>query len=173
MDMSDNNRCKLAEGFKLWEKIYAQFSFIAVGVIGTAGILLVDWRWTPPYLLIYVYGILGIVMRHLTCPICPHLHVYNDCLQFPTKVSRCLVKKRKTSPFSILEKVLFYMIFILIPTYPIYWLISNIALLTAFLIAASMWYLGQFLYFCRRCRVSECPFNQVASSQQASEFIKE
>jgi hypothetical protein len=36
-------------------------------------------------------------------------------------------------------------------------------LLIAFLIPVSMWYLGQFLYFCKRCRVAECPFNRVKS----------
>jgi MFS family permease len=160
--MNDNINCSLAEGFSLWEKIYAQFSFIATGVIGTAGILLVDWRWVLPYLLIYVYGILGIVMRHLTCPRCPHLHVYNDCLQFPSKISRWLVKEKKTSPFSTTEKLLFYLIFILIPTYPIYWLTSNRILLIAFLLMVGMWYSGQFLYFCKRCRVYDCPFNRIA-----------
>ena len=159
--MKDKSECTLANGFKLWEKIYAQFSFIATGVIGITGILLVDWRWVLPYLLIYVYGILGIVMRHLTCPRCPHLHEYNDCLQFPPKISRWLVKEKKTSPFSTLEKLLFCMIFILIPIYPIYWLISNRILLIAFLLMVVMWYSGQFLYFCKRCRVYYCPFNRV------------
>ena len=160
-NVKDKSECTLANGFKLWEKIYAQFSFIATGVIGITGILLVDWRWVLPYLLIYVYGILGVVMRHLTCPRCPHLHEYNDCLQFPPKISRWLVKEKKTSPFSTLEKLLFFMIFILIPTYPIYWLISNRILLIAFLLMVVMWYSGQFLYFCKRCRVYDCPFNRV------------
>ena len=31
-------------------------------------------------------------------------------------------KKRKTNPFNVFEKFLFYLIFILIPAYPIYWL---------------------------------------------------
>lgn len=159
--MKDKSECTLANGFKFWEKIYAQFSFIATGVIGITGILVVDWRWVLPYLLIYVYGILGIVMRHLTCPRCPHLHEYNNCLQFPPKISRWFVKEKKTSPFSTLEKLLFYMIFILIPTYPIYWLISNRILLIAFLLMVVMWYSGQFLYFCKRCRVYACPFNRV------------
>lgn len=159
--MKNKSDCTIANGFKLWEKIYAQFSFVALGIIGTVGILLVDWRWVLPYLLIYVYGILGIVMRHLTCPRCPHLHVYNDCLQFPAKISRWLVKEKKTSPFSTLEKLLFYTILFLIPTYPIYWLISNKKLLILFLLLVVMWYSGQFLYFCKRCRVYDCPFNRV------------
>ena len=158
--MKVKSECTLSEGFSLWEKIYAQFSFIAMGVIGTVGIGLVDWRWILPYLFICWYGIPGIVMRHLTCPRCPHLHVHNDCLQFPPKITKWLVKKRKMTSFSAFERFLFYMIFILIPTFPIYWLLSKPILLSAFLITASMWYLGQFLYFCKRCRVKECPFNR-------------
>jgi hypothetical protein len=161
--MKDKTECTLTNGFDLWEKVYAQFSFFAMCIIGTVGIALVDWRWILPYLLIYGYGVLGVVMRHLVCPRCPHLYVYSDCLQGPPKITMWLVKKRKTTPFSIFEKFLFYMIFILIPTYPIYWLLSNPILLGAFLIAASMWYLGQLLYFCKRCRVKECPFNRVIS----------
>ena len=40
--MNKKNKCSLAEGFSLWEKIYAQFSFITMGVIGTVGIALAD-----------------------------------------------------------------------------------------------------------------------------------
>jgi len=158
--MKDKGQCPLTGKFSLWEKIYAQSSFIAMGVIGTTGIILEDWIWIIPYIIIYWYGIPGIVMRHLNCPRCPHLHEYGDCLQFPPSISKWFVKKRKTTPFSAFEKFLFYMIFILIPTYPIYWLLSHPILLSAFLIAASMWYSGQFLYFCKRCRVKECPFNR-------------
>ena len=160
--MKDKTECTLADGFNLWEKIFAQFSFFAMGIIGTVGIILVDWRWSLPYLFIYGYGIMGVVMRHLTCPRCPHLYEYNDCLQFPPKITMWLVKKRKTIPFSAFEKFLFYMIFILVPTFPIYWLLSNPILLSAFLITAAMWYSGQLFYFCTRCRVKECPFNRAA-----------
>jgi len=34
-------------------------------------------------------------------------------------------------------------------------------LLIAFLMFAGVWYLGQFLYFCKRCRLYDCPFNRV------------
>jgi hypothetical protein len=73
-----------------------------------------------------------------------------------------LVKERKTTPFSAIEKSLFYLIFLLVPTFPIYWLVENPILLSAFLVTVAMWYSGQFLYFCRRCRVTECPFNRAA-----------
>ena len=159
--MKENIGCSLSGRFKLWEKIYAQFSFIAMSVIGTIGIAVVDWRWMLPYILINWYGIPGIIMRHLNCPRCPHLHEYGDCLQAPPGLSKWLIKTRKTSPFSASEKLLFYMIFILIPAYPIYWLFSNKVLLILFVLMAGLWYSGQFLYFCKRCRVYDCPLNQV------------
>ena len=159
--MNEEIKCSLAEGFSLWEKIYAQFSFITMGVIGTVGIVLADWPWSLPYIVIIWYGVPGIIMRHLTCPRCPHLYKYGDCLQLTPKVTKWLIKKQKTTPFSALEKLLFYMIFILVPTYPIYWLISNKILLIVFLLMVGMWYSGQFLYFCKRCRVYDCPFNRV------------
>jgi hypothetical protein len=71
--MNDNINCSLAEGFSLWEKIYAQISFFTMGVIGTVGILLADWPWILPYIVIIWYGVPGIIMRHLVCPKCPHL----------------------------------------------------------------------------------------------------
>ncbi len=163
--MKVKGQCSLTGKFSLWEKIYAQSSFIAMGVIGTIGIILEDWIWVIPYMAICWYGIPGIVMRHLICPRCPHLHEYGDCLQAPPTISKWLVKKRKTAPLSAFEKFLFYLIFILIPTYPIYWLMSNPILLSAFLLTASMWYLGQFFYFCRRCRVKECPFNRATMTR--------
>jgi hypothetical protein len=158
-------KCAPAEGFSLWEKLYAQFSFIAMGVIGTVGILLVDWPWALPYILIYWYGIPGIVMRYLVCPRCPHLHEYGDCLQAPARITMSLIKKRETTPLSTFKKLLFYLIFILIPTYPIYWLMPHKILLITFLLMVAMWYLGQSQYFCKRCRVYDCPFNRVTSTQ--------
>ena len=162
--MKNKNECTLVNGFNLWEKIWAQFSFIAICIIGTVGIVLVDWRWALLYLFIYWYGIMGIVMRHLVCPRCPHLHVYNDCLQAPRKLTLWLVKKRKTKPLSSFDKFLFYTYFILIPAYPIYWLMSNRILLISFLLMVVMWYSGQFLCFCKRCRVYDCPFNRVTTT---------
>ena len=163
--MKIKGQCSLTGKFSLWEKIYAQSSFIAMGVIGTIGIILEDWIWVIPYMAICWYGIPWIVMRHLICPRCPHLHEYGDCLQAPPTISKWLVKKRKTVPLSAFEKFLFYLIFILIPTYPVYWLISNPILLSSFLLTASMWYLGQYLYFCKRCRVKECPFNRATMTR--------
>ena len=158
--------CTLAEGFRAWEKAYAQGSFWAMGILGTLGILLQDWPWVFPYIVIYWYGVPGIVMRHLNCPRCPHLHQYGDCLQAPVSLTRWLIKKEKTGPFTTTEKAIFYGIFGLIPTYPIFWLGSRPGLLAAFLIAAVVWYSGQWLHFCRRCRVYGCPFNRVALTQR-------
>jgi hypothetical protein len=159
--MKESVNCKLAEGFSIWEKLHAQVSFFAMGILGTIGIFYTDWVWVIPYVLIYWYGIPGIVQRHITCPRCDHLYKYGDCLQLPPALSKWFVKKRKTNPLSRSEKILFLSIFILIPTYPIYWLLPQKILLSAFILSAAMWYLAQLFYFCKRCRVRNCPFNRV------------
>ncbi len=161
--MNREPKCHLAEGFSVWEKAWAQLSFLVMGIVGTVGIVLEDWPWVFPYIVIYWYGIPGIIMRHLNCPRCPHLHVYGDCLQAPASLTRWLVKKRKATSFSNFEKSLFYVIFTLIPTYPLFWLVSHIGLLVAFVIAAGAWYSGQFLHFCKQCRVYSCPSIAVPS----------
>ena len=68
--MAEKSACKLADGFSLGEKLWAQVSFNVMGLAGLAGIGLADWRWTIPYLALYVYGIPGVVMRHLSCRRC-------------------------------------------------------------------------------------------------------
>ena len=161
--MKKGNDCRLAEGFSVREKAYAQLSFFTMGIVGSLGILLLDWRWFVPYFLIYWYGIPGVIMRHLHCPRCPHLHVFGDCLQAPPRLSKWLVKRRKYRSFSTGELMLFWPIALLIPTYPIYWLRARPLLLGVFLLAACMWYGGQLLYFCKRCRVRECPFNRAVA----------
>ena len=160
--MEDKPNCEFACGFRLREKLYAQFTFITMGILGTIGIILEDWIWVVPYVLIYWYGIPGVVMRHLNCPRCPHLHEHGDCLQAPVTLTRFLAKGRKTTPYSAFEKFLFYSIFILIPVYPVYWLWSRPMLLALFLLLAVMWYAAQFYYFCKRCRLTDCPFNRVS-----------
>ena len=158
--MTGKAECTLATGFRPWEKIWAQGSFLGMGILGTVGIALVDWRWAFPYLVIYAYGIMGVVMRHLVCPRCPHLFVYNDCLQAPVPITKWLVKEQKTTPFNAVEKFLFHTVFLLIPIFPIYWMVSKPLLLVAFLLLAAMWYGSQYFYFCRRCRVEQCPSNR-------------
>jgi hypothetical protein len=166
--MNREPECTLAEGFSVWEKAWAQLSFAAMGVLGTVGIVLTDWPWVLPYIVIYWYGVPGIVMRHIVCPRCPHLHVYGDCLQAPASLTRWLSKERKATSLTSFEKFLFYGIFILIPVYPLFWLVSYMGLLVGFVVAAGAWYSGQFLHFCRQCRVYDCPFNRVPLTRRAS-----
>ena len=164
--MNQETECTLAEGFSVWEKVWAQLSFWVMGVAGTIGIVLADWPWVFPYIVICWYGIPGIIMRHLNCPRCPHLHVHGDCLQAPASLTKWLIKKRKATPFSNSERFLFLAIFVLLPTYPLFWLVSHTGLLVVFVIAATAWYLGQYLHFCKRCRVYGCPFNRVPLTRQ-------
>ena len=158
---SNQSECRYANGFSLWEKLWAQISFFTMLIAGTAGIAREDWYWLAPYLIVGWYGVAGIVMRHMICPRCPHLFVYGDCLQFHPKWTKWLIKERKTTPLSAAEKAMFRMIFLAVPLYPLYWLRSQPVLLAIFMASAIMWYAGQWLYFCKRCRVRECPFNRV------------
>lgn len=161
--MNQDRKCHLAEGFSLGEKIWAQVSFNIMGIVGTVGIVLADWPWVIPYIAIYWYGIPRVVMRHLACPRCPHLHVYRDCLQFPPAITRWLVKKPTTRPFNLREKFLFLLIMLGVPLYPLYWLTGRPVLLAVFLACALAWYGGQLLHFCHHCRVDSCPFNRVSA----------
>jgi hypothetical protein len=158
--MNDIAECAYAKGFSLSEKLWAQISFNAMCILGIIGIARVDPIWAVPYAFLYAYGIPFVVMRHLACPRCPHLRVYGDCLQLPPGLAKRLIKSYKDRPFSPLEKFLFYAIFILLPVYPLYWLLNSPPFLAAFLVSAGAWYAGQVLYFCKRCRVGECPFNR-------------
>jgi hypothetical protein len=150
----------LACGFSLKEQIYAQITFHGWWISGFVGIALQNWIWAILYLFIVAYGILGIIQRHLTCPRCPHLHEYDSCLQLPKRITKYVIKARKNTPFSPSEKILFISIFILITIFPIYWLKNDNIALAGFLLFGSMWCLGQFFYFCKRCRIPSCPFNR-------------
>ena len=159
--MNTSRPCTLAEGFSLREKAYAQASFFTFTIAASIGIARADWPWFIPYALVCWYGVPGIVMRHLSCPRCAHLRQFGDCLQFPARGAAWLVKEWKTTPFSRGEWLMFHFIFAFLPLYPIYWLVSQPVLLAVFGVSAAMWYLGQWHYFCKRCRVDACPYNRV------------
>ena len=152
--------CALADGFGLPSKLYAQVSFHGMAIVGVIAIARADWPWLLPYLVLYGYGVPGIVMRHIVCPRCPHLFLHDDCLQFPPKLTRWLVKRPQATPMPAAQVGAFSLIFLLLPTYPIYWLFRQPFLLIVFAICAVAWYLGQWLYFCKRCRTTTCPFNR-------------
>ena len=161
--------CTLSKGFSIKEKLFAQISFFGILITGTLGIILVDHLFVIPYVLIGWYGVPGLIQRYIVCPRCPHLHQFGDCLQLPVKLTRLLVKKQKSAQFDLWEKVVFWAIFLLIPTYPLYWLIETPLLLAIFILFTAMWYSGQFFYFCKRCRIQDCPFNR-AGIRIASNF---
>lgn len=166
MDINKNHN-HLACGYSRNEQIYAQITFHGWWIAGFIAIALQNWGWAMLYFLIVSYGILGIVQRHLTCPRCPHLHEYDSCLQLPPRISKLLIKEKKNIPLSHKEKILFLSIFILITVFPIYWLMNNVLALAGFILFGSMWYLGQFLYYCKRCRIPSCPFNRVKTSDNS------
>ena len=162
--------CALSKGFSIKEKIFAQFSFFGILITGTIGIILSDPLFVVPYVIIAWYGVPGIIQRHIVCPRCPHLHQFGDCLQLPTQLTRMLIKKPKEPKFNPWEKIVFLSIFILIPAYPLYWLLDTPVLLILFIISNAFWYGGQFLYFCKRCRIYDCPFNLVQIKESSLVF---
>ena len=104
--MSDEHQCTLAEGFSIWEKLWAQLSFMGMGIIGTIAIIQYNWMWVFPYVFVYWYGIPGIIMRHTNCPRCPHLHEFGDCLQAPVFLTKWTIKNvdRKFTPYTPIER---------------------------------------------------------------------
>jgi hypothetical protein len=96
--MTAESGCTLADGFETREKIRAQVSFLAIGAVGAVCVAILDWRWALACILVLVYGIMGVVMRHLVRPRCPHLHACNDCLQAPPAWTRRLARERETTP---------------------------------------------------------------------------
>jgi hypothetical protein len=153
--------CTLAEGFGVREKLYAQLTFQVMAFAGIIGIARVSWVWAVPYAVLYGYLLPGVVMRHLLCPRCPHLHVYNDCLQFPPSWAKRLVKRRKATRLTRREKWVVAVILVPFPTYPLPWLRTQPLLLVVFAVSALAWHLRQRLSFCVRCRITSCPFNRV------------
>ncbi len=156
----------LACDFSLYQQIYAQITFHGWWISGFLAIAVQNSIWAMLYLFIVAYGILGIIQRHLTCPRCPHLYEHGACLQLPPKITKALIKERKNIPFSPNEKKLFISVFLLITIFPIYWLKNYNMALIGFILFGSMWYLGQFFYFCKRCRIPSCPFNRVKKAAQ-------
>jgi hypothetical protein len=152
--------CHYAKGFSVREKCYAQATFWLWGLSGFFGLFCVDMRLAVFYLFVWGYGIAGIVMRHLVCPRCPHLWEYGDCLQLPVAATRRIVTCRKPRRMSHWEKSVFLGYFAFIALFPLYWVARVPALAIVFVLASAMWFAGQFCYFCKRCRVTSCPFNR-------------
>ena len=159
---SSKQHC-LTEHFSIAEKLSAQISFNAMCVAGIIGIYMAASWWAVPYAIAYLYGIPMVIMRHLACPRCDHLHVYGDCLQLPSRLTMLFIRKKKNYPFTPIERFLFYLIMLFLPLYPLFWLRNDFVWLVVFLVSALWWYGGQLLRFCLRCRVASCPFNRARS----------
>lgn len=161
--MTEQHACKLANGFSTGEKVFAQVTFNAFWITGFIAIWQDSVYWALAYMLIVVYGIFGVVMRHLACPRCPHLHKFGDCLQAPPALTRWLVKKPTTAPMSAGQKLTFLVVMLGIPLFPQFWLWDKPYFLAVYWVFCGAWYAGQLFHFCRRCRVPSCPFNQAGA----------
>jgi len=143
--------CRLSKGFSPWEKLWAQLSFNAMVFSGICRNRVLGMALACA--ISRFHRVRHTRHRHASPSLrqVSHLHVDNDCLQFPPEWTKWLVKERKTAPFSAAERWSSYLIFLLIPLYPLYWLRQQPVLLAVFVASGTMWYLGQWFYFCKRC----------------------
>lgn len=158
--MTDHNSCKLANGFSIGEKIFAQLTFNLFWITGFIAIWQDNIYGALAYAAIVLFGIFGVVMRHLVCPRCPHLYKFGDCLQAPPALSKWLVKRPTTAPMSQGQKALFVLVFLAITFFPQYWLWGKPFYFALFWVFCGAWYAGQLWRFCKHCRVSSCPLNR-------------
>lgn len=157
--MSEHN-CHLTEGFTLREKILVRISFAGLWLTGFIAIWPESIYWALGFMILVLYGVLGLMARYWVCPRCPHLHKYNDCLQMPPALMKRFVKKPTSTPMNKREKFLTVALFVLIPLFPQYWLIQKPLHFAVFWVFCGAWYLVLLMYFCKHCRVSSCPFNR-------------
>lgn len=158
--MTDHNSCKLANGFSIGEKIFAQLTFNLFWIIGFIAIWQDNIYGALAYAAIVLFGIFGVVMRHLVCPRCPHLYKFGDCLQAPPALSKWLVKRPTSAPMNKGQQALFLVVFLAITFFPQYWLWGKPFYFALFWIFCGAWYAGQLWHFCKHCRVSSCPLNR-------------
>lgn len=141
--------------FSLKEKVFAQFTYNSGVMVAAYGLYLNDKSWGIGYLMGAYFGIF-LLVRYTICPRCPHLHAANDCANLSASIMKKIVSCRRKGPLNIFEKGLF--VFVLYGTFifPIYWLSSNIIILTAFIILYGGHLLSLKMHFCRKCANKSC-----------------
>ena len=157
--MSEYN-CRLADGFSVGEKIFAQLTFNAYWITGCIAIWQDSVFWSLVYAAMVAVGIFGLIVRHLVCPRCPHLYKYNDCLQAPKSWVKAIVKQPTNAPMTKGQKTVGAIALLLISFFPLIWLWDKPYYLAIFLVLCGAWWAGQVYHFCKHCRVASCPFNR-------------
>jgi hypothetical protein len=146
--------------FSLKEKMFAQLTFHGGVLTGVFGLYLESPPLGVAYFLYAYIGILSL-MRYTVCPRCPHLHVVNDCVQLPAPLVKIIISSKREGPLSLFENVHFVAVLYGILVLPIYWLASNVMILTLFLLLYGGTILGLRLHFCPKCQNRVCIHSRV------------
>lgn len=146
------------DGFALWEKTIGRGGFYGIMATGAVAFysenVWLGMAYTL-FLVIFPLTILGLTI----CTRCPYPCDYGTCLFMPVRINRWFYKP-KTTPLSKIETVGFYISFLGIAVVPLYWIFKQPLLTALFLFFALPFYGYFFLYCCRRCRNTACPFNR-------------
>lgn len=156
--MDLENGCSDVCTFSLGEKLIVRSSFFVGVAIGAYGMWLANAWLAVGYLLYAAVGY-SLLMRYTVCSRCPHVLVANDCLFIPASLVRAFVAKR-TGELLGWEKGILLCAVIGTAGLPLYWLLSDITLLSVYLLSTIGCFVVLYLRMCKRkCQVVVCPLN--------------
>lgn len=147
------------QAFTLKEKIFSQFTYNAGVMVAAYGLYLNNPGLGIGYLVGAYIGIF-LLVRCTICPRCPHLHTADDCVNLPAPVMKKIVSPNRKGPMTLFEKSLFLIVLYGTFILPIYWLTSNIIILTAFIILYGSHLLSLKMHFCKNCANKVCIQNK-------------
>ena len=152
-----NNNC--FKTFSSRDKLLFRIGFYGFIIVGTFGISVLESVYIG--MAYFTYSLIGLFLGvlYFLCSHCPHVYVYNDCLFYPPVILKKLYKFRK-SPMTLIDKTGFICLMGSFVVLPNVWIWKNIFIMVIFWVFALLTLLGLFLYVCRHCQNTSCPFNQ-------------
>jgi hypothetical protein len=141
--------------FTLKEKLIAQLTYNSGVMVGAYGLYLNNTSLGIGYFIGAYLGIF-LLVRYTICPRCPHLRVADDCANLSASIMKKIVSKKRKGFLNTFEKGLFIVGLYGTFVFPIYWLASNIILLTAFILLYGGHLLSLQMHFCRKCANKCC-----------------
>jgi cell division protein FtsL len=145
--------------FTTKEKVFAQFTYNAGVIVATYGLFLQNSALALTYFLFSYFGIL-MVVKYTVCPRCQYLNIGNDCVQLPASVMKILISPNRKGTMNLFEKFLLPTVLLSTLILPIYWISSNILILTIFLVFFGGHLLGLYIHFCPNCENKVCVQNR-------------
>ncbi len=143
--------------FTLGQKITVRVCLYGFGATGVVGAFAESW--SVGSLVLFVSALAGFVASRCFCSHCPYPRKYDTCYAMPPPLLRAITRHRP-GPLSWIEKTLFFLALTVAMLLPQIWLIRRIPLLiTYWAFCLPTCFIFPF-YICRRCRFSNCPFNQ-------------